>query len=83
MAYADESPLVGSNYVRAAAANLALADPSALYSAGLGATDSGAAFPPEFAALSPNSAYPGPPYGDPKPNSSLLKRLAERFGLPH
>jgi len=83
MAYADESPLVGSNYVRAAAANLALADASALYSAGLGATDSGAAFLPELAALSPNSAYPGPPYGDPKPNSSLLKRLAERFGLPH
>ena len=31
MAYADESPLVGSNYVRAAAANLALADSMSLF----------------------------------------------------
>jgi general secretion pathway protein A len=68
MAYADESPLVGSNYVRAAVANLAMSEPTPLYGGGLPAGDPAAA---------------APHYGDLKSNSSLLRRLAERFGLPH
>jgi general secretion pathway protein A len=76
MAYADESPLVGSNYVRAAVANLALGDTPALFSPAVSNGD--------FDALSEgNPSGYAPPYGDPKANSSLLKRLAERFGLPH
>jgi general secretion pathway protein A len=68
MAYADESPLVGSNYVRAAVANLAMSEATPLYTGGTPAGDPGA---------------PAPRYGELKSNSSLLRRLAERFGLPH
>jgi general secretion pathway protein A len=86
MAYADESPLVGSNYVRAAIANLALTDPAASSAASLAATLSVAPFSVERFPLPgmPGDVLPetGEPY-DPKQNSSLLRRLAERFGLPH
>ena len=100
MAYGDESPLVGLNYVRAAATNLALADASASL-----------ATMPYATPISPLEKHPGSlklvpmemtdqpailtnlpndsptvptlaTYGDPKANSSLLKRLAERLGLP-
>src|SRR5215472_277588 len=80
MAYADESPLVGSNYVRAAAANLGLADPS---TGGLPSSLSGIpgmdrfplpGLPEDLPADTPFSL------SDPKANSSLLRRLAERFG---
>jgi len=97
MAYGDESPLVGLNYIRAAAVNLALADPAAPPitptlslqvsetngASGLLVPDS----PGHAKNLTGTSTLDfGFPtlsqYGDPKPNSSLLKRLAERFGLP-
>jgi general secretion pathway protein A len=100
MAYGDDSPLVGLNYVRDAAVNLVLTDVSTMPQAG--------APPLQVVSLSdrhspPPRALPvGMPmqqtilsnllressgvktgtYGDPKPNSSLLKRLAEKFGLP-
>lgn len=81
MAYADESPLVGSNYVRAAATNLALTDPPTPV-APAGLAISNGIF--EAEALSQlNSGGDLPPYSDPKANSSLLRRLAERFGLPY
>lgn len=92
MAFGDESPLVGLNYIRAAAVNLALADPSR---APIPITSSDKhsqllypSAPEESANLpsAPKTDYSFPTlahYGDPRPNSSLLKRLAERFGLPH
>jgi type II secretory pathway predicted ATPase ExeA len=84
MAYADESPLVGSNYVRAAAANLALAEASTPYASGLSLPASSVAFPPGLAGMPTDSGmFSGPLGVDPKANSSLLKRLAEKFGLPH
>jgi len=83
MAYADESPLVGSNYIRAAAANLALAQEPLHFAGELPPPVLGVPFPADLADISGNSSsFPAPPYGDPKANSSLLKRLAERFGLP-
>jgi len=84
MAYADESPLVGSNYVRAAATNLALGEPSAQVHPDIPAPLSGFVYPvdrPE--AQDPSAAGPDVQFGDPKANSSLLRRLAERFGLPY
>jgi general secretion pathway protein A len=85
MAYADESPLVGSNYVRAAIANLALSDPAASSAASLAASLS-VPFSVDRFPLPDMSGdalpEPGAPF-DPKQNSSLLRRLAERFGLPH
>lgn len=85
MAYGDESPLIGSNYVRAAAINLALTEPT-LYSASAAiAGTTSHLFPadhlaaPRLSSLAESSV---PSNGDPKPNSSLLKRLAERIGLP-
>lgn len=85
MAYADESPLVGSNYVRAAAINLAMVD--AAFATGLPAAVSSGSFVPDRSPLDglpdDHSAVLTPPYNDPKANSSLLRRLAERFGLPH
>src|SRR5262249_44069612 len=85
MAYGDESPLVGLNYVRAAASNLALTD--------WGFSLDDASLKPlsiDATAPSPNSdIFGGSESGprsaayDPKANLSLLKRLAERFGLPH
>ena len=85
MAYGDESPLVGLNYVRAAVTNLALVE-------GAHSFQDASVRPMEMSdqrpALDPaNGADPALPgfsgYSDPKANSPLLKRLAERFGLPH
>jgi general secretion pathway protein A len=92
MAYADECPLVGLNYVRAAARNLAMTEgPAPLVHASMssyekenGAPDL-ASFESRMLSNLPNDANPVPNfggYGDPKANSSLLKRLAEKFGLP-
>src|SRR6185436_4115636 len=82
MAYGDESPLVGSNYIRAAAINLALAEPSALYAATPGLPFSlerqGTGLPRLSGQPEPHSLLT-PPNDDPKPNSSLLKRLGEKF----
>jgi len=97
MAYGDECPVVGLNYVRAAATNLVLTSgPAPL------ATHSGLTLaekhngntkpappdvpaPPHAVTSFPHSVEPVPTFGgynDPKANSSLLKRLAEKFGLP-
>ena len=91
MAYGDESPLVGLNYVRAAAVNLALANPATeplaltaavaygeKHYAPIKLTSAPVAAPPPEPSLSSLDAY-----NDPKSNSSLLKRLAEKFGLPY
>jgi general secretion pathway protein A len=87
MAYGDEIPLVGLNYVRAAARNLSLsavvpvAVPRTLAEALETRQDS---LKP---SISPDMLYDGPLFsslgldGDAKANSSFLKRLAERFGL--
>lgn len=99
MAYADESPLVGLNYVRAAAINLTLADASAPiltapYAATPAEKHNGSlklapleiSEQPSTLSNLPNDASAIPSlsgYGDPKANSSLLKRLAEKFGLTH
>jgi general secretion pathway protein A len=98
MAYGDEAPLVGLNYIRAAAVNLALTDANAasLVGARLQPLSPDRQIPlrkavPMQAAVqgtpSANAldtpALHEPSYHDPKANSSLLRRLAERFGLPH
>jgi general secretion pathway protein A len=100
MAYGDESPLVGLNYVRAAAVNLALADGLAPLmtlphsSTVPGERHNGSPKPlpmemPEQSHFLPDlpngdSIVPGfGSYGDSKANSTLLKRLAEKFGLAH
>jgi general secretion pathway protein A len=96
MAYGDESPLVGLNYVRAAVTNLAIADgrpfsavppplegssidrrPRKLVSMEVPAYHNITPAVADPAVLTPGLD------DDPKANSSLLKRLAERFGLPH
>jgi general secretion pathway protein A len=100
MAYADESPLVGLNYVRAAATNLAL-EPGATPMVTMphpspsqvdrhhGSPKLGSLEMPEPASVLTGLPDDSPSfgglsnYGDPKTNSSLLKRLAERFGLTH
>jgi general secretion pathway protein A len=96
MAYGDESAVVGINYVRAAAINLALVDapyiaapqpaaapsfdgpPLKLFgveiSAHQNASSLGFGTAAATAVMDNNHT---------KANSSLLKRLAERFGLPH
>jgi general secretion pathway protein A len=89
MAYGDGSPLVGLNYVRAAATNLALVE-------GYFSVEDASFKPskPSPAEMSDPTSFLGSTvespayprmaaYNDPKANSSLLKRLAERFGLPH
>lgn len=84
MAYADESPLVGSDYVRAAAANLALTDTAAPLSAGGASPVSLADDRPVLGkAVGADPAGTGTLFSGLEQNSSLLKRLAERFGLPH
>lgn len=87
MAYADESPLVGLNYVRAAAVNLALSDPaSGAPASPLGEDSLGQVQEPVVPVSTTRSDYSFrtlAQYTDPKPNSSLLRRLAERLGLPH
>jgi len=99
MAYGDESPLVGLNYVRAAATNLALTGttPSLalLPHSGIasvektnGSSKLAAMEIPEQSRVHTNFPHDGgvvpnfAGYGDAKANSSLLKRLAEKFGLP-
>ncbi|HTX37537.1 MAG TPA: AAA family ATPase [Bryobacteraceae bacterium] len=99
MAYGDESPLVGLNYIRAAVVNLALADPTSrvpmvppLAAPHVEKNGGSQVLIPD--ARGRDGSHNGSPtldfgfptlahYDDPKPNSSLLKRLAERFGLPH
>jgi len=113
MAFGDESARVGLNYVRAAAVNLALADPLALSQAQPPAPNPiPIAAVPSMKQTGPQILIPEVPeqsamvssaaaasafssesmlscevpslahYSDPRPNSTLLKRLAERFGLP-
>jgi len=103
MAYSDESPLVGLNYVRAAATNLALAQPTdPVVSISIAHPTINHSSSVERLRTQPKLGsleMPVPPhmpstldeepdalpgfagYGDPKANSSLLKRLAEKFGL--
>jgi len=93
MAFGDESPVVGLNYVRAAATNLALTDaPGAL----MPVTHSGASLIERNGIPAERSEQPHlldefphqgrlptfAGYGESKANSSLLKRLAEKFGIP-
>ena len=97
MAYGDESPLVGLNYVRNAAMNLALAD----FSVRVGTLPSAANGSVEKRHDSPKTHSPRAEqapdpadwandfsavpslagYCEPRGNSSLFRRLAERFGL--
>jgi general secretion pathway protein A len=97
MAYGDEAPLVGLNYIRAAATNLAIADASTFSAAASPLEASSFDRPPwklvsmevpayrnvPPAALGNSATANGGLDHDSKANSSLLKRLAERFGLPH
>ena len=104
MAYGDESPLVGLNYVRDAVANLglmttfghssaALSSHTAFSAPGFDKDHPSPKLAPIDTPAQPNTFNGLPledsfipklePYGPSKPNSSLLKRLSERFGLPH
>lgn len=98
MAYGDECPLVGLNYIRAAAANLAMTDTFATlanhaHSTTLFATSERhrtldaleMVDQPAMLTNLPNDATVPPTLaaaGDLKANSSLMRRLAEKFGLP-
>jgi len=84
MAYGDESPLVGLNYVRSAVTNLALVDWGfSMHDASLKPAEMSSQ-PSILNNLNGESNIPSfSAYDDHKANSSLLKRLAERFGLPH
>ncbi|MGO9259871.1 MAG: ExeA family protein [Bryobacteraceae bacterium] len=107
MAYSDESPFVGLNYVRDAAANLGLIE-SLPQSSGtlptlstfstatvstVGKLQASPKLPPVELPSRPNNLPDVPqedsfvpklePYGASKANSSLMKRLSEKFGLPH
>lgn len=93
MAFGDESPLVGLNYVRAAATNLALTHPPATMTpvphSAPTSMERANGFPEEMPEPQRVAAYTREPgvvpsfsgYNDPKANSSLLKRLAEKFGI--
>jgi general secretion pathway protein A len=83
MAYSDESPLVGSNYIRDAAANLGIIDSLPQPSGTLPAEKSSP--PIIFPKVPLEDSFPPKlePYGGSKANSSLMKRLSEKFGLPH
>jgi general secretion pathway protein A len=82
MAFGDESPLVGLNYVRAAAVNLALSDaPPRAALASVPLRNAVAAGEDSFARAPLENAAPEPG-GDRKPNSSVWKRLGESL-LPH
>src|SRR5262249_40245338 len=86
MAYGDESPLIGSNYVRTAAINLALTESTPHLASATAGGPASLPFPtdprppPRFARLADTSVRGSK--GDPKPNSPFLNRLAERIGLP-
>jgi len=80
MAYADNSPLVGLNYVQATATNLALSEwPFSVEDA----LQSVPAEMPDTLNGEDLSISRLEPTADPRSNSSLLKRLAERFGITH
>lgn len=95
MAFGDECPTVSLKYVREAAHNLNLIEnrggfdgipesASERYTASpLGASNR----PGEsdlFPALSETALFSkAAPYSSSRPNSSLLRRLSEKFGLPH
>lgn len=109
MAYSDESPLVGVNYVQDVAANLGLVDslpqvpgpPPVPLAAHSPATPIAAVekrtVPSKLAPVElpedpdifpkvPLEDYFVPklkPYGAAKQNSSLMKRLSDKLGLPH
>jgi general secretion pathway protein A len=79
MAYSDESPLVGSNYVRDAAANLGVVESLSTF-----APDAPSPRMPQVDLPREDSYVPKlEPYGGSRANSSLMKRLSEKFGLPH
>lgn len=79
MAYGDESPLVGSNYVRDAATNLGLFESLSTFAGETPSPRLGPVELPQEESYTPKLE----PYGAPKTNSSLMKRLSEKFGLPH
>lgn len=91
MAYGEECSLVALNFVRAAAVNLALTDESAATAGPVEKHHSPLKLVPlemtDHPIMLTNlpsdvSAVPSlASYDDPKANSSVLKRLAERFGL--
>jgi general secretion pathway protein A len=97
MAYGEESPLVGLHYVRAAATSLALANipapPESVSVSGAGVANNQRSTMPTFveqpdhSTVGVSSAIDSRPipkfanYGDSSANSSLLKRLAEKFGI--
>jgi general secretion pathway protein A len=96
MAYGDGCHLVGLNYVQEAASNLALVEVPALphpVAALPRENDLGPKLVPMETAAPPKTppdlpredAYDTPklsPYGTPRENPSLLRRLAGKFGLP-
>ena len=98
MAYSEECASVDLHYVRAAAVNLALTEAAGLLTA-LPSSPSGplerstpskmSLEAPEPAAFVTNlpgdgATVPGfGSFGDPKANSPLLKRLAEKLGMTH
>jgi len=83
MAYSDESPLVGSNYIRDAAANLGMMDALPQPSDAVPVEKPAPPIPFPKTALEDSFTPKLEPYGAPKSNSSLMKRLSEKFGLPH
>jgi len=97
MAYGDESPLVGINYVHDAAMNLAPVHapslPPATPPRPVAVASAEKSYAPRKLMAqpgmlsSPAEEDPGLPtlagYGIPRENSSLMKRLADRFGIGH
>jgi general secretion pathway protein A len=96
MAYGDECPLIGLKHVRNAAINLALVDAPVRVGSLPPATNGPVEKPHVFAKPGvpkveqpsfedwPNDIVAVPTlagYGDPRGNSTLFKRLAEKFGL--
>jgi general secretion pathway protein A len=90
-AFGDESAFVGANYVRDSAANLGLTE---LPHQAMGSIDklpssSKLVELPSQPNIFPNESFDGSytpkvaPYDASKPNSSFMKRLSEKFGLPH
>jgi general secretion pathway protein A len=90
-AFGDESAFVGANYVRDSAANLGLIElpPQALASIDKLPSSSKLVELPSQPNIFPNESFDGSytpkiaPNGASKPNSSFMKRLSEKFGLPH